>query len=204
MAFASHLSDLAICTRARPQCRTRPGRCRRTRPPSSTSLGHVYRSRHRSRPGPSIGRPRQLVVSLPLVGQPHVRAAGQVADALMIERYVDSDDRLLLGGLAYDHVLQPHSWVRTRGRVCVWGGGFQLSEMKKRGNIDTLKDRDHVSQCHLLPWSCVARSDRGRMPTAVIDWRQKSNRATRWRNRFADRAFEPAFDGYGAISRRIG
>ena len=179
MAFASHLSDLAICTRARPQCRTRPGRCRRTRPPSSTSLGHVYRSRHRSRPGPSIGGPRQLVVSLPLVGQPHARAAGQAADALMIERYVDSDDRLLLGGLAYDHVLQPHSWVRTRGRadcandpnfilthswvrtrgrVCVWGGGFQLSEMKKRGNIDTQKDRDHVSQCHLLPWSCVARS----------------------------------------------
>lgn len=25
----------------------------------------------------------------------------------------------------------------------------------------------------------------GRMPTAVFDWRQKSDRATRWKNRFA-------------------
>ena len=43
-----------------------------------------------------------------------------------------------------------------------------------------------------------------RKPTAALDWRRKSDRATRWRNRFAIRILEPAFVGLVAHSRANG
>ena len=202
MVFASLLSVLAIIPQTRPWRRIRPGGCQRTggRPPRRASPMRAARGLEADQGVLFASRSRRPVVALPVVGQPHARAAGQAVDVQMVQRDVDADDRHLLGGLVDVHALGPRSWMRARG---IPGASTVRDEEEGRRR----HSRKLVVMGIMPPDPSVVRrpaADLGRKPTAALDWRRKSGRARRWRNRFAIWIPDPAFDRSGALSRRIG